>query len=176
MYHLFNICSKPCSIVIEVFWDRCDILDHITMIYESRHFVVIVTVCSFCLWFNEIIVFRPTTQSFRLCLQFINDLRYKCSIRLFTSTTATGTTDVGFKGFYSKKYNQLHTSRICGLLRLTSIYITYYVRIKPLVYTIIFQWSYVTRLPRVSFNQSHMTWFFMSEISLKYFERKLRAR
>ena len=81
----------------------------------------------------------------------------------------------GFKGFYSRKYNQLHTSGICGLFRLTSIYITYFVRIKPLVYTITFQW-YVTRLPRVIFNQSQMTRFFMSEISLKYFERNLRAR
>ena len=81
----------------------------------------------------------------------------------------------GFKGFYSRKYNQLHTSGICGLLRLTSIYITYFVRIKPLVYTMIFQW-YVTRLPRVIFNQSQMTRFYMSEISLKYFERNLRAR
>ena len=34
----------------------------------------------------------------------------------------------GFKGFYSRKYNQLRTSRICGLLRLTSIHMTYYVR------------------------------------------------
>ena len=52
-----------------------------------------------------------------------------------------------FKRFYSRKYNQLHTSRICGLLRLTSIHITYYVRIKPLVYTIIIQW-YLAQLPR----------------------------
>ena len=81
----------------------------------------------------------------------------------------------GFKGFYSRKYNQLHTSGICGLLRLTSIYITYFVRIKPLVYTMIFQW-YVTRLPRVIFNQSQMTRFYMSEISLKYFDSNLRAR
>ena len=71
--------------------------------------------------------------------------------------------------------NQLHTSGICGLFRLTSRYMNYFVRIKPLVYTIIFQW-YVTRLPRVIFNQSQMTRFYMSEISLKYFERNLRAR
>ena len=45
--------------------------------------------------------------------------------------------DSGFKGFYSRKYNQLHTSGICGLLRLTSIYITYFVRIKPLIYNLL---------------------------------------
>ena len=120
------------------------------------------------------------------------------------------------KGIYSRKYKQLHTSWIHGLLRLLSTD-TYHVYIKPLctleyfnyvsityslntwfvmitfhrhlpcihvyqaiMYTRIFQ-LYITRFPWVFslgiFNQSQITWLnFMSKISLKYLERKLKSK